>query len=287
MATATLKTAGQQMVSIPFESVLVPEDFNCRKDLGDLSVLIHDYKAGAPLPPLVVNRTGRGASIKYNLVSGFRRYAAISEIRKKRPTFQSMVIVSYLDNASDDELHLVNLQENLNREDLTEAEIADAVVALMKQFKMTRKQAAKKLGRPMQFINHACQFAKQAGEDLKEASKGGEIPNSAAVEASRLSKEGQSKVVQKVKGGKSPNKAIKDVKDEEGGHKPLSYLGRKAIKVQVQDVFEACEGGKIDDYGKAVVAGMARVCGFKGDPYGASWASVRSFLNKERLLPKK
>src|SRR5258708_974429 len=98
---------------VTYADIVIGEDFNPRKSLGDIDGLAASIKAHSLIQPLVVREGGPAADgrRKYFLVAGERRYRAIGKLGMK----QVEVKVVKGDTHRQAQLALV---ENLHRENM-------------------------------------------------------------------------------------------------------------------------------------------------------------------------
>lgn len=99
---------------MPIASIKVGE--RRREDMGDIAGLAASIKAHGLLHPVVVDATGA-------LVAGERRLRAVQSLGEK------WIDVTQLDELSEAHLREIELEENLRRKDLTEAERSRTLVA--------------------------------------------------------------------------------------------------------------------------------------------------------------
>lgn len=102
-------------------------------DLGDLAATI---KAQGLLQPVMVRR---GAGGGYELIAGERRWRAARQAGLRR-------IPAVLRDATEAEMLELALVENLQRKDLTPLETASAYQRLMKEFRLSQKEVAERVG---------------------------------------------------------------------------------------------------------------------------------------------
>jgi ParB family chromosome partitioning protein len=102
---------------VTVESVVVRK--RIRKELGDISALMESLKNHGQLTPIIINR-------KYELIAGFRRVQAA-----KRLGWKSIEAVM-IDRPSEQQKLEVEIEENVQRLDLSPEEIADGMARLQK-----------------------------------------------------------------------------------------------------------------------------------------------------------
>lgn len=122
---------------IPLDALDVPSPLRQRLDPDKLEGLAASMDEVGMLQPILATEPGEG---RYRLVAGYRRVAA-AQRRGKREV--PAVIL-----AADADVRQVQLVENLQREDLDPLERALAVYTFMDGGKMSKVEAARKLGVP-------------------------------------------------------------------------------------------------------------------------------------------
>lgn len=116
----------------------------------DLNSLKASIRAQGLLTPLTVVKSGDdGDSQPYTLVAGFRRFQALKELKKLAAP--AMV---YPAGTSEADIRILNLTENLQRENLHPSEIAEACVELRDDFELDGPTIAKRLGLSKSYVNN-------------------------------------------------------------------------------------------------------------------------------------
>lgn len=136
----------QTIINVPLNSIRADYDWNCRKIPSNIDAkgkfqrgiteLASQIKKESQLNPLIVLPLKDGT---YQLVAGFRRYAALKMLGD-RPA-----LVTVIDNMDSREAAYVNLTENAARRDLHPYEIARALSRLSEQFGESETALAKRL----------------------------------------------------------------------------------------------------------------------------------------------
>lgn len=135
--------------SLPLSSIIILPDRQ-RKDLGDLTELKDSIRRLGLLNPIICTRDNV-------LIAGERRYRAMSELLADAqlldlPTEQfTSIDVQYKDELSPTEMQIIELDENIRRQDITWQETADAINKIHKLFLSTNPEwsqhdTAEKLG---------------------------------------------------------------------------------------------------------------------------------------------
>jgi ParB family chromosome partitioning protein len=102
---------------ISVESIVVRR--RIRKDLGDIAALMESLKTYGQLTPVIINRN-------YELIAGFRRLQAV-----KRLGWKSIEAVM-IDKTAEQQKLEIEIEENVQRMDLTPEEISDGMARLQK-----------------------------------------------------------------------------------------------------------------------------------------------------------
>ena len=90
-----------------------------RRELGDISGLMESLKNYGQLTPIIINR-------KYELIAGFRRLQAARRLGWK--SIEALMI----DKPTEQQMLEVEIEENVQRLDLSAEEIADGMARLLK-----------------------------------------------------------------------------------------------------------------------------------------------------------
>ena len=126
-------------------SDLRPNPYQPRKIFDDeaLNELASSIKAHGVFQPIIVKKTIKG----YDIVAGERRYRA----SKKAGLSTIPAIVK---DFSDDEMMNIALLENLQREDLSAIEEANAYKAMLDSYQITQEELANKVGKSRSHITN-------------------------------------------------------------------------------------------------------------------------------------
>jgi ParB/RepB/Spo0J family partition protein len=103
--------------SIPFNTIEVDEEFNCRTKYVDIDELAESIKNQGLITPLTVTKNGGEG---YKLISGFRRWNALKMLH----TGSKPVQVSVRAYENNQEMYLANLVENTARDTVHPADLA-------------------------------------------------------------------------------------------------------------------------------------------------------------------
>jgi ParB family chromosome partitioning protein len=102
---------------VPLESIVVRK--RIRKELGDISGLMASLKTHGQLTPIIINR-------KYELIAGYRRLQAAGRLGWK--SIEAVMI----DRPTEQQKLEVEMEENVQRLDLSPEEIAEGMARLHK-----------------------------------------------------------------------------------------------------------------------------------------------------------
>jgi len=135
--------ATMTVVEIPTDQIFADHLFNCRgfirgQDVVDLAKSI---KEDGLLQPIVVQPFEKedDPAIKYRIIAGYRRYTACRV--NKMESIPSIV----REHMSDEQARILNLTENLKRQELNKLQEAEAIQPLLEKG-MSEKELAKELG---------------------------------------------------------------------------------------------------------------------------------------------
>ncbi|MBQ3475497.1 MAG: ParB/RepB/Spo0J family partition protein [Bacilli bacterium] len=134
----------KEIVELPL-SELRPNPYQPRKIFDDeaLNELASSIKENGVFQPIIVKKTVKG----YDIVAGERRYRAS---KKAGLTTIPAIIKDF----TDEEMMNIALLENLQREDLTAIEEANAYKAMIDSLGLTQDELAKKVGKSRSHITN-------------------------------------------------------------------------------------------------------------------------------------
>lgn len=172
MITQVPSVANRIIQTIPIAEIVVNASFNCRGDILPLDVInlaksIEEQGLQAPVLVAELNPTESAifAGKKYKLISGFRRTKA-HEILKK-VTIDCIVRPPIRDI----DARLLNLSENLERENLNILQEANAVRSL-RELQMSRDEIAERLHQSMGWVQIRGMLLDLPEDIQKEAAAG-------------------------------------------------------------------------------------------------------------------
>ena len=172
-------------ISIKYSDVeFHPEIKNAREDLGDIDGLMQSIREVGLRTPLWVlhqetKRRPQGVSEsefkrhRYYLVAGFRRHEAIKRIQAGNPgAFDEIEVTRFKGSVA--EAQVLNITENIQREDLSPVEIANAVLLLL-NLGFKQNEIAQKIGKSPTWVSNAIEFRRAATPQLRDAVQEGKI----------------------------------------------------------------------------------------------------------------
>ena len=135
-----------QLLEIALKNIVVG-NFQPRQAMSEeaLTELVASIQEFGVIEPIVVRPLPDG---KYELVAGHRRFIAA-----QRSGLQSVPAI--VRNVSDEEALLFSLIENLQREDLTPLEEAEALARLANEFGFTHQKIAEQVGKSRSYITNS------------------------------------------------------------------------------------------------------------------------------------
>lgn len=159
-------------------SKIKPAKRQLRKDFDEEKVqeLAESINSTGLIQPIIVRQIGDN----YEIISGHRRVDAFKHLNKK----EIPAIIRDLDNGAAFEAGIV---ENLQRDDLSPLEEAEAFKLLIDEFHYTQKRIGEKVGKSSQYIATRLQVV-SAEESIKKDIQDGELQLSHIRSISRLDK---------------------------------------------------------------------------------------------------
>lgn len=150
------------IVRIPMEKIYTRKD-QPRKNFDDKALLglSQSIEKYGLLNPIVLRKNG----IKYEIIAGERRYRASKLLGHK----EIDAIIKNVDNKNIDILSIV---ENVQREDLTGLEEANAYNELCKNYNMTQEEVAKTVGKSRSYIANSLRLLKLDENSKRELQEG-------------------------------------------------------------------------------------------------------------------
>ncbi|MDN5061337.1 ParB/RepB/Spo0J family partition protein [Aliarcobacter butzleri] len=202
------KTTGISPFSELEISKVYPNPNQPRKQFDDIEELASTIKEHGLLQPITVVKKDDG----YMIVSGERRYKA--HLFNEAKTIKAHII-----DVSEDEIEELALIENIQRNDLTDFEIAKGIVKRWNSGKYEKKSdLAKKIGKSESYVSKAFSALKLDDDILEDiATNKKDISVSVMDEISRVKdKDVQKEVYQKYNAGEITRDDIKEYKEPIG-----------------------------------------------------------------------
>lgn len=132
-------------------------------DKETLEELAASIKENGLLQPIAVQKIGE----RYQIIAGERRFRAFKMLNEQK-------IPAIIKNLSRQQVMQLALIENLQREDLTAIEEAEAMKALMDEFGLTQQELAQKLGKARSSIANSLRLL-ELSSDVKRLVDAGSI----------------------------------------------------------------------------------------------------------------
>jgi len=148
-------------------------------DEAELNHLADSIRENGLLQPILVCRTEDGT--KYRIVAGERRYRA-AQLAGRR-TVPCLEMPRDFDPELIDQLQLV---ENIQRADLQPLEAAEAIEAYIARHRLSQREAARGLGKPLSFVAELLAI-RRVPADLLAHERVGELSKQTLVEIGRAS----------------------------------------------------------------------------------------------------
>lgn len=221
----TAVTAGKTKTSgiSPFSeleiSKVYPNPDQPRKQFDDIEELASTIKEHGLLQPITVVKKDDG----YMIVSGERRY-------KAHLFNEAKTIKAYILDATDEEVQELTLIENIQRNDLTDFEIANHIVGLWKTGRYEKKSdLAKRVGKSESYVSKAFSSLNLDDEILEDITVNKkDISISVMDEISRVKdKKVQKEVYQKYNAGEITRDNIKEFKEPKSEKEEINIALKK------------------------------------------------------------
>lgn len=150
-AAVVASQATPEVLSIALSAIVADKKFNSRDSTiedPDGAKLVESIRADGLLEPLVVkiHKTDKdGEPTKFYLISGFRRFGALSRLAEEDSEKYARALCRIIDVTDEVDQKIKNLVENIVRSDLAPHELASTVFEIS-QSGITNAQLAKRLG---------------------------------------------------------------------------------------------------------------------------------------------
>lgn len=158
-----------RIYTLPMDEIFVQGDFNCRGMVDPTNVmeLARDIRARGLDVPIVVQpwTKANNPKIKFRLLAGFRRHMA--HVINKAETIRCIV----REDLSEVDARVLNLTENIQREDLNILQEARAIEYL-KDAEVTQEEIAKRIGKSRGWVQDRVYLLELPDEIQTEAAAG-------------------------------------------------------------------------------------------------------------------
>lgn len=157
------------IVRIPMEKIY-PRDDQPRKNFDDKSLegLSQSIEKYGLLNPIVLRKNG----IRYEIIAGERRFRASKLLGLKE-------IEAIIKNVDKKDIDILSIVENVQREDLSGLEEANAYNELSKNYGMTQDEISKTVGKSRSYIGNTLRLLKLDENSKKELEEGNISPSQA------------------------------------------------------------------------------------------------------------
>ena len=157
------------IVRIPIEKIY-PRDDQPRKNFDDKSLegLSQSIEKYGLLNPIVLRKNG----IRYEIIAGERRFRASKLLGLKE-------IEAIIKNVDKKDIDILSIVENVQREDLSGLEEANAYNELSKNYGMTQDEISKTVGKSRSYIGNTLRLLKLDENSKKELEEGNISPSQA------------------------------------------------------------------------------------------------------------
>lgn len=214
--------------SIKINDILVDQEWNCRGELVpfDVMSLAKDIEKKGLIQPIVV-REGDFDGKPYKLIAGFRRTLACTVLGREE------VDAVVRTDITDEEAFVINLTENINRENLTIAQEAKSIERLIKNKDITYTEIGKMLSKTATWVQLR-QMYLMVEPEVQEAMLDGKITQHQLRVIAKQPPERQKLTVLKVKEAIERGLKSSDVVDSKP--KPNKNSRAKRTNKQINDM---------------------------------------------------
>jgi len=205
---------------------------NCRLELGDISDLVESIKKEGLLQNLGVwQPSGKDY---YVLTLGFRRYAAITEIRKENPDFMNEVDCTVVEGNLA-KAQVVNLVENIKRKNLNSGDLASRLYHMYDKGGLKEAEVAKLVDLSQQHVASLIAVHMQCIPAVLRALRKDWITLTTAKKLSRFPADKQAEALENLLNTEQAGALDKWLADKEGGSKKPGFavLRQKLKQIEV------------------------------------------------------
>ncbi len=216
--------------NIPLNEIK-PSDSNPRTRFDDrgLDELANSIKINGVLQPIIVRKAKTG----YELIAGERRFRA--SLSAGLVTIPAKIL-----EATDEQVLLIQIVENLQRKGINPMEEARAVGKLFHDYSLTIEEIARKIGKAQSHVSYQLSLLKSAS-DVQESLEQNRISRIVAIEIARMVDHGdQTKAVaalQREHGNLVPHKEAKLYLSHTFGARPNKREESRTVPVKHSEYF--------------------------------------------------
>jgi ParB/RepB/Spo0J family partition protein len=210
----------QVQVMIPFDEIVAVEEDNGRTIYDDIDKLADSIRAeGGLITALRIVKIPGGN--QFRLLSGFRRYRALKELKWGKKPVPALVC----EYANDPSIYVANLVENTARKDMHSADLSSRMRLLEEVFSVTRDDICRRTTFSKKYVANLIRADKQICDDVKRVWRKKDIPFRTIADWAALEEEAQLKALdaweaeRDEEGKKEKSKAKKKDKDKTNGAK--------------------------------------------------------------------
>jgi len=243
-----------------------------------------------PCEPTRVAYSKEPVTVQYFIISGFRRFAAVTRINTTSPGAITKVPVRIY-RGDIQEAAKLNFIENVQREDLSPIEVCE-YLAYLKELGHKRGEMADIIGKSPAWVTVAQQFMKNAVTELQEAVKDNILSYTNAMEISKWEPQEQLRTIEDIK------ETIKTKGRKEAGKKATKKTGKSrestAKKRSAKEVAEQLEAYKntplsgqpeeIKNYYYGIMTALEWVANKDAPNSGPFWTNIEHVDMKKSLI---
>ncbi|MGE3188674.1 MAG: ParB/RepB/Spo0J family partition protein [Vicinamibacterales bacterium] len=150
--------------------LIEPNEYQPRTQYDDarLEELAQSIRANGVIQPIVTRRVGEGASARYRIIAGERRWRAA----QRAGLLKIPVVVKDVSTADGKRLLEMALIENIQREDLNPIEEAHAYQRLADEFKLRQEDIAAQVGKDRSSVANYLRLLKLPAEVQADVASG-------------------------------------------------------------------------------------------------------------------
>lgn len=193
-------TADEKKLVIEVElDQIVPSTHQFRRTFDDaaMSELVSSVKESGVIQPAIVRKNSDGT---YMLIAGERRWRACKMLReqyKKEGIDKKVLLPCLVREASDTEIALLGLVENVSREDLNAMDEAEGFNRLIEEFGLTHQELSERTGKSRSAITNILKFI-ELPKETRESIRMGHIGVKSAIAMGALAPQDAINLTRKV-----------------------------------------------------------------------------------------